>query len=273
MTTERSTAYIIIVGNEILNGQIQDTNSHYLAKMLTSLGVEVKRIVVVPDFGDEIIEEVRLAIQRKVTYLLTSGGLGPTYDDKTIASLAKALNLELHLNEEALKIVQERYKDLYEKKLVETPDITESRKKMAYFPIGGKPLYNSVGTAPGLQLKVPNTETLVFSMPGVPRELTAMFENEIMPILREKEKKIYIRKIIPVKGITESLLAPRIKKVAKEFPEIYIKSMPRSHDIDKTGGIRVLFATYADNEEEGNKKLNAAIENFKKYIKDLLPES
>ena len=99
---------IICVGNELLIGKTLNTNAKWLAKRITTLGLTTRRITIVDDDIDEISSTIKEAIQRKPAFLITTGGLGPTFDDKTLEGLAKALERKIEINQEALKMVKEK---------------------------------------------------------------------------------------------------------------------------------------------------------------------
>ncbi len=99
---------IICIGNELLIGKIKDTNAHYLAKQATQLGANVKRVTVIQDTIQEIATTINEAIARKPQFIVTTGGLGPTFDDKTLQGVAKALNRKLEVNPKALAIVKQK---------------------------------------------------------------------------------------------------------------------------------------------------------------------
>ncbi len=99
---------IICIGNELLIGKIKDTNAHYLAKQVTQLGANVKRITVIQDIIEEIAKTINEAIARKPQFIITTGGLGPTFDDKTLQGIAEALNRKLEVNPKALVMVKQR---------------------------------------------------------------------------------------------------------------------------------------------------------------------
>ncbi|MCK4474444.1 competence damage-inducible protein A, partial [Candidatus Bathyarchaeota archaeon] len=141
---------IICVGNELLIGKTLNTNAHWLAKRITSLGSSVKRITVVGDEVNEIAKAVREALQRKPRFIITVGGLGPTFDDKTLEGVAEALKGELEVDEKALEMVKEKYETYFREGRMERAELTPPRVKMARLPKGAKPLPNPVGTAPGV---------------------------------------------------------------------------------------------------------------------------
>lgn len=217
---------IIAVGNELLIGDVLDTNTNWLCRRLTTMGAFVRRAALVRDDEDAIAAEVQGAISRGTDLLFTSGGLGPTDDDRTVAAIAKALNLTLELNEQALQMVAQRYRELYEQGFVDNPEITPPRRKMAILPRGAVPLFNPVGTAPGIWLEVGSTA--IVCLPGVPAELKGIFENSLPPYLeRVLGKGYYAERVFEATCRDESVLAPFLKQVADKHPEVYLKSKAR----------------------------------------------
>jgi molybdenum cofactor synthesis domain-containing protein len=158
---------IIVIGREILTGRTLDTNSNWLAKRITALGGDVKRITVADDEVASISRELRTALGNNCGLIVTTGGLGPTFDDKTLDAVATATGLNMELDAEALDFVKGRYTFFKEKGFVDSDDITPSRRKMAILPRGAEMLSNPVGAAPGVKLWV--EKTLIVSLPGVPQ--------------------------------------------------------------------------------------------------------
>mgnify|MGYP000011624428 CR=1 FL=1 len=256
-------AEIISIGNELLIGKTVNTNATWLAKKLTVLGFSVKRIIVVPDDKDDIVKEVRESINRKTRVIIMTGGLGPTFDDKTSESLAKALGRKWILNEEAYQMVKSKY----ERKGL---PLTEHRLKMAKMPENAKPIPNPVGTAPGIQVE--HNETLIIALPGVPSEMKAMFEQYVEPELRNLVKdRFFIESRIIVKGIPESTLAPIIDKVLKANPLVYIKSHPKGAELEKPV-IELHLYTSSNNKQEALNTLERAKELLRKELLKITKE-
>jgi molybdenum cofactor synthesis domain-containing protein len=128
---------IICIGNEILIGKILNTNAQWLAKRITALGGHVRRTNVVGDALDEISSVLKDALSRKPFLIITTGGLGPTFDDMTLEGLAKALNVPLKLNPEAERMVRARY-ERYQAETGRRIEMTPERLKMATIPEGGR---------------------------------------------------------------------------------------------------------------------------------------
>jgi len=213
---------IICVGNELLIGKTLNTNATWLAKQATSLGIAVKRTTIVGDYVDEIATATREALQRKPRFIITTGGLGPTFDDKTLEGIAKALNRKLRVNEEALQMVISKYEGHFKKKITKN-ELIPARVKMATLPESAKPLQNPVGTAPGVIIDT--EETSIVALPGVPPEMEAIFQESVAPLLKKEAGGIaFFEKSIFANGIVESALAPLIDQVMHGNPDVYIKS-------------------------------------------------
>ncbi len=215
-------AWILSIGNELLIGRIVNTNASWLAKRLVFLGFDVKRIITVPDSIDDIVEELGRGLE-KAKLIVTTGGLGPTYDDMTSEAVAQALNRQLEKNEKALIMVREFYS---KKRLPLTPE----REKMAYIPAGARVLPNPVGAAPGFIAEEGDKSVVV--LPGVPVEMKSIFEQYVEPYIRRKynpDRKI-AEYFIVVKGVPESELAPFINDLSRRNPDVYLKSHPKGHE-------------------------------------------
>ncbi|MBI2845710.1 MAG: competence/damage-inducible protein A, partial [Chloroflexi bacterium] len=217
---DKPQAEIIAIGNEILLGQVQDTNAHWLAKKIVSMGGRVRRMVVVGDDPPAIIQEIRGALAREPVLLVTTGGLGPTADDLTLAAVAEAVGRPLDLNPPALQMVEKRYAKLARLGFVADAALTRSRLKMAYLPSGAEPLANSVGTAPGSLLRL--DPTTLISLPGVPGEMMAIWEESLASVLKEIfGENIFLEKTVTVQTRDESSLAPILQELAEKNPEVY----------------------------------------------------
>ena len=158
-------AGILVIGNEVLDGLVLDTNANWMEVRLTALSVEMHRLVAVRDIKEEIGSALDFLIG-DCQLIITSGGLGPTFDDMTLESVAQHLGLPLVEDAEALAIVEKQYKMLSSKGIVADSAISEPRRKMARIPKGAIPLDNAVGGAPGVMIEV--GDTTIFCLPGVP---------------------------------------------------------------------------------------------------------
>ena len=151
-------ATILIIGNEILSGRTQDTNTGTIALWLNSIGVKVNEVRVIPDIEDTIIDTVNI-LRKTSDYVFTTGGIGPTHDDITAQSISKAFKLEYEVHKEAFKILEAYYK---------VDEFNEGRQKMVWMPRNANLILNPTSGAPGF-----NVEN-VFCLPGVPSILKSM---------------------------------------------------------------------------------------------------
>lgn len=239
-----------------------NTNAQWLAKNITHLGGEVKRITIVSDNIQTIASEILEAINRKPDYIITTGGLGPTYDDLTLEGVAAALQLRLSINQEAKEIVREKYA-----KHLNVPSseiiLKPTQLKMATLPEGFQPLYNPIGTAPGVIGKKDGTS--IISLPGVPREMKSIFDESLSSRIRSSAKKRFYNEInLKVEGIIESDLSPLINEVRRINPEVYIKSRPFKRG--KTSIINLHLSATSSTNSEGLKWLRRSSTKIKQLL-------
>ena len=187
---------LIFTGSELMQGRSLNTHAQYLGRWLTEHNFEVAFIDTVGDQAERLAEVFRQALKRS-DLILISGGLGPTTDDLTKETIAQELGLPMRLDHESLTII----KGFFAERGVPMPD---SNTKQAYFPAGGMVLPNKLGTAPGVLLEI--DKKIIVLLPGPPRELTAMFEEIVAPILLEKANfKVFSRvKTFMLTGVAES---------------------------------------------------------------------
>jgi len=209
------TVEIVSVGNELLTGRVVNTNASWIADRVTRLGGVVRRVTAVGDDIRECSAAIREVLDRRPRLIVLTGGLGPTFDDRTLESLSIAIGVPLVVDVEALRMVEEKYGG----------DVTAPRFKMARLPRGGKPLYNPVGTAPGCLIEV--DDTIIVALPGVPSEMKAMFEMHVEPLVSKLAGGAYTFRIVRVRGIEESSLAPIIDEVMRRCRAVYVKSHPK----------------------------------------------
>lgn len=204
------TAAFLVIGDEILSGRTKDKNIGYLAEFLTALGIDLSEVRVVPDEEARIVEAVN-ALRERYTYVFTSGGIGPTHDDITADSIAKAFGVPIDHDPRAVKILTEFYAE---------GQVTEARLRMARIPHGADLIENSVSKAPGFRIGN------VHVMAGVPAIMQAMLD-AIAPTL-ETGTKILSRAIDA--DLPESRIAGPLREIQEAFPGTMIGSYPRSVD-------------------------------------------
>jgi nicotinamide-nucleotide amidase len=203
-------AEIITIGDEILYGQITDTNTQHISAELDKVGIKTIRKSSVGDDESEILAILKEAEQRADIILIT-GGLGPTKDDITKKTLCRYFNTELKLNEVALAEVTEFFR-------IRNRELTEINKQQAFLPENCKMISNKMGTAPGMWFE--RNGKVFISMPGVPFEMKEMVRNYVLENLQKHFKTPFIyHKIIKTIGIGESFLAERIAQWEDNLPE------------------------------------------------------
>ena len=169
-------AEIIAIGTELLLGEIQDSNTRFLARKLRDIGVDLYRVTIIGDNEERIAQAVRESLER-AHIIITSGGLGPTVDDPTRQSIANAVGVELVFLPELWDQITARFQRYGRV-------ATENNRRQAYIPEGGVPVKNPTGTAPAFYFEQSNR--VIISLPGVPRELEHLMDNFVMPFLKEK---------------------------------------------------------------------------------------
>ncbi len=256
---------ILTIGNEVLNGDVVNTNSSYLCKFFTNLGGYVVRNVTVRDDVDWIASELKGMLNRGTDIVVTTGGLGPTYDDLTLQGVALSTGKKLVINQEALKMVERRYEEYVKSGYFESASMIPSRIKMATIPEGSLPLENFAGAAPGVLLSIDKTD--IICLPGVPAEIRSIIDNSLQGYLKKKfGKSAFEEKEIFVHWKDESTLAPLLKEIADLYPDIYVKSRPKKFGEDLK--IRVTFSMLGDSSIEIDRKLKSALSTFIGMLED-----
>lgn len=200
-------AAVLIIGDEILSGRTQDTNTSYIAKFLGSLGIDLKEVRVVGDVEDEIVSALN-ALRARYSYVFTTGGIGPTHDDITADAVAKAFGVGIDFHPEAMAMLAARYAD--------PADFNDMRKRMARIPLTATLVRNSASIAPGFQIGN------VFVMAGVPMIMRAMLE-DIEPRL---ERGVIVHSQTVQARMAEGRIAAGLQTIQKNFPELAIGSYP-----------------------------------------------
>lgn len=203
-------AEIITIGDEILIGQIVDTNSSWMGEQFNLNGIEIYQITSVRDDHDHIIQAMQNA-EKNVDLVVITGGLGPTKDDITKNTLCEYFNTELVFHEPTLKTIYERFK-------FRGIDMNKMNRDQAMLPEACTILPNKMGTAPGMWFE--KNDTIFVSMPGVPFEMKYLVEFEVLPRLRKTGRtKAIFHKTVLTQGVPESMLAERIADWEDALPE------------------------------------------------------
>lgn len=207
-------AEIVAIGTEILLGQILNTNHQYLSQKLAELGIDVYYQSAVGDNPERLSEAIAQGMKRS-DIVITTGGLGPTVDDITLESIARALSRRLIIDKRILAQI----KSHFGKQCLGMP--TENVRQ-AHIPQGAIVLRNDVGTAPGLIVE--EDKKILIALPGPPRELKPMFEREVIPYLKKKDKSQWTIKIrtLKITGLSESEVNHKVKDILKSPPPVTV---------------------------------------------------
>ena len=203
-----STVAIVVIGNEILSGRTQDKNINFITGRCDKIGLDVQEVRIIPDIEKIIIKTI-LELHESFDYIFTTGGIGPTHDDITTESIAKAFNVETEINKIAIQRLKNHYKNM-------NIELNKAREKMAVIPKGAVLIDNPVSSAPGFITKN------IYVLPGVPKILQAMFlelEDKICGVTNMKNKNIVVYS-------AEGEIADILIKVQEEFNEVSIGSYP-----------------------------------------------
>jgi molybdenum cofactor synthesis domain-containing protein len=208
-------AAILVIGDEILSGRTKDKNIGYIAEYLTNIGIDLKEVRVVPDIEAEIVAALN-ALRARYTYVFTTGGIGPTHDDITADSVAKAFGVSIDQDPRAVAMLRERY---------EASDLNEARLRMTRIPAGSELIENPISKAPGFQIGN------VIVMAGVPNIMQAMLDN-VVPRLKTGVRMLV--ETLDTGGLPEGIYAAGLGGLAAANPGVSIGSYPSFH----AGGFR-----------------------------------
>ncbi|SEN84287.1 competence/damage-inducible protein cinA [Flavobacterium sp. CF108] len=250
-------ATIVTIGDEILIGQIVDTNSNFIAKELDRIGVETYEMISISDDKQHILNTFAL-LQNKVDIVIITGGLGPTKDDITKKTFCDYFDDQLVVNPEVLAHVTELIEGFYKR------PISQLNKDQALVPSKCTVLHNKMGTAPGMWMKKENT--VFVSLPGVPYEMKYLVENEIIPkIVKEYKRPYIIHKTILTYGQGESLVAERIENWENNLPEfIKLAYLPNP------GRVRLRMTARGADKEELEKAIEENVQSLDAIIHDII---
>lgn len=246
-------AEVISVGDELLAGSTVNTNTAFLSRELASLGFEVRRQQVVGDDRDDITDALSVAIKRSRLIVFT-GGLGPTDDDLTKETVAKALGMNLVKNDEVMKQIEAYFSE-------RSLPLSENNVKQAYVIDGCEILANPNGTAPGIFLK--SRSQAIALLPGPPRELEPMFLNELAPRLKGLSGGYFCNVSLHVYGIGESALEARVK-------DILYGDNPSSALYAKTGQVHINIRAFADTQDRADRLAERKVKEFRHELGDLI---
>jgi len=250
-------AAIVTIGDEILIGQIVDTNSSYIAKALDKIGIATHEMLSISDDKQHILNTLE-SLQNKVEVVVVTGGLGPTKDDITKKTFCEYFDDELIENDAVLAHVKSIIEGIYKR------PITQINRDQALVPTKAKVLFNQVGTAPGMWLEKENT--IFVSLPGVPYEMKYLVDNELIPNLVQKFKRPYIlHQTIMTYGRGESMLAEQIEEWENNLPNfIKLAYLP------SPGKVRLRLTARGENEDVLKTEMERQVKMLDVLIHDVI---
>lgn len=250
-------ATIVTIGDEILIGQIIDTNSGFIAKSLDKIGVEISEMISISDNKQHILDTLA-KLQNKVDLVIITGGLGPTKDDVTKKTFCDYFEDELVVNEAVLAHVTQLIEGFYKR------PISQINKDQALVPSTATILRNENGTAPGMWMK--KEGTVFISLPGVPFEMKGIIENEIIPkIVKEYQRPYIIHKTILTYGMGESMVAEKIEDWESNLPDfIKLAYLPNP------GRVRLRLSARGTDKELLEKNIEEKVFSLTQIIGDII---
>jgi len=251
------TAEIITIGDEILIGQIVDTNSAYISKELNKIGVSVHQITSIEDDRAHILQTLKEASERADIIIIT-GGLGPTKDDITKKCLCEFFEDKLVRNKKVLKHIEELFD-----KYIDTP-ISDLNRDQALLPSKAVALHNEFGTAAGMWFE--DHGKVFISMPGVPYEMRGLMESEIIPrLIKNYSRPVILHKTVITYGLGESAIAEKIESWEDNLPrDIKLAYLPN------LGRVRLRLTAKGENEERLKNAIEDQISKLHKIIGDII---
>lgn len=250
-------AEIITIGDEILIGQIIDTNSAFLAKQLNKIGIDIYQITSIQDEKQHILDTL-IAAKKRADIVIVTGGLGPTNDDITKHTLCEFFNDELVLSHSVLNHIESLFK-----KFIDSP-ILEANRNQAYLPSKSITLKNEFGTAAGMWFE--EDDVIFISMPGVPYEMKSIFVNEAIPRLQDRFETPYIlHKTVLTYGLGESAIADKLQDWETNLPDfIKLAYLP------SLGRVRLRLSARGNDEQQLKDALNDEVEKLHRIIGDII---
>ncbi len=246
---------IITIGTELLLGEIQDTNTRYLARTLRDAGVDLYRTMMIGDNPSRITQSIREALSRS-DIVITTGGLGPTVDDPTRQAVADSVQVELEYRPDLWDQIQDRFR-----RYGRTP--SENNKRQAYIPKGSRIIENPVGTAPAFIFETGGK--VIISLPGVPREMEYLLENAVLPYLNEHFSLVGTIKarVLHVASVGESVIDEMVGDLELQAnPTVGLAAHP--------GLIDIRVTAKAASPEEAERMIQSTVGVIRQRVGDLI---
>ncbi len=244
------------IGTELILGQIQDTNAHWIAQQVLQLGGILRRATMLRDEADEMLEALEDSVSRKTDLILTTGGLGPTPDDMTVEIVANIIGTRQVVHEETMAAFIER------RQLKSSDELSTAAIKMATVPETAEVFQNPAGWAPCIS--VIKDESTICMMPGPPREMKAIFDAHVAPLIAKR----YSAKIATLRvhvSMFEAEVSPLLQQVMGKYPDVYLKAYVALRRTDGKYMPVDLVSTGTD-EEHAQTQLQEAVDYFRHLV-------
>ena len=254
---------IITTGDEILYGRIVDTNSHWLAQRVAELGAKLRRITTVGDEPDIIADALLDALKRDAHFIVFTGGLGPSEDDKTVDSIGQGLGLGTVIDTEGA----EKIRKVYVNRGITDEATFKRGERMARILEGSTPMQNPVGFAVGMCVEVAGKK--VCTMPGVPAEMKGIFNSCIAPMIEGRSTSVFLARAYYV-SMVWSRFFPIYRALQRDYPDMYIKNAAtppvEGEDRNSIHTIKVDLVLEAPNHSEAEEKMEAFLRDYRSRI-------
>lgn len=258
MTKDDPDIEILSIGTELVLGRIQDTNSYWMAGQIAHLGGRLRRVTIIHDDLDTIIETINGSVRRGSGIIIASGGLGPTPDDLTVEAMAKLIGVGTAIDEPTLSDFIRR------RNLKSRDEVSPGMIKMATVPQGAEVNQNSVGWAPCISLK--KDGSTIFTLPGPPKEMEWLFSNYVAPFISSsyQTKSAALRVVV---NMSESEVSPLLQEVMQRYPKTYLKAYVAMRHSQKDG-LPVDVVAEGEDGASAQKTLSEAVDCLSRLVVD-----
>ena len=244
------------IGTELVLGQIQDTNAHWIAQQTLQIGGELRRVTMLRDVREEMSEALSSAVDRETSLILTTGGLGPTPDDMTVEVVAALIGTKLVVSEETLAEFRKR------RGMSENDPLNAALTKMATVPATAVVLQNPAGWAPCIS--VTHKTSTIMMMPGPPREMKAVFETHIQPLIAERYRSEVTTARVYV-NMFEAEVSPLLQQVMERHTNVYLKAYVALRKVEG-GTMPVDLVSTSEDKADAETELQLATDYFQALV-------
>ena len=244
------------IGTELVLGQIQDTNAHWIAQQILQIGGELRRVTMLRDVREEMSEALNSAVERETSLILTTGGLGPTPDDMTVEVVASLIGKKSVVSEETIAEFRKR------REMSENDPISEALTKMAIVPETAAVLQNPAGWAPCI--RVTHKTSTIMMLPGPPREMKAVFETHIQPLIAERYRSEVTTARVYV-SMFEAEVSPLMQKVMERHTDVYLKAYVSLRKVDGST-MPVDLVSTSEDKADAEAELQRATDYFQELV-------